>query len=98
MYILPSLSVLACTFTLVLSAPSATIPAGKIVGTTCANGASAFLSVPFGVPPVGSLRWTAPQPYNSSFPVAGYDASKKGAVCIQFGGEFTETGLTSEDW
>lgn len=80
------------------TAPSVPIPEGTLHGTTCSNGASAFLSIPFAVPPVGNLRWTSPQEYTQTFPVSGYDATSKGAACIQFGTEFTETGKTSEDW
>ena len=84
---------------LVRAAPSVTIPAGTLQGTTCTNGASAFLSVPFAIPPVGNLRWTSPQSYNQSFPSSGYNATAKGPLCIQFGGsEFTEAGPSSEDW
>jgi hypothetical protein len=40
---------------LVSASPTVTIPAGTLHGATCSNGANAFLSVPFAVPPVGSL-------------------------------------------
>lgn len=95
---LRSLLVAAPALTLVRAAPSVTIPAGTLQGTTCSNGASAFLSVPFAVPPVGGLRWTSPQAYNRTFPASGYNATTKSAECIQFGTEFTEPGLQSEDW
>ena len=93
------LSVVASGCALVTAAPSVTIPAGTIQGTTCPNGASAFFSVPFAVPPVGNLRWTSPQAYNQSFPASGYNATTKRPICIQFGGpEFTDPGTPSEDW
>ena len=96
---LPSLSVVATGLALVRAAPSVTIPAGTLQGTTCSNGASAFLSIPFAVPPVGNLRWTSPQAYNQTFPASGYSATTKGAICIQFGGkEFSQNGTSSEDW
>jgi len=95
---LRSLSVIALGLALVTAAPSVTIPAGTLLGTTCSNGASAFLSIPFAMPPVGSLRWTSPQAYNQTFPASGYNATTKGAICIQFGTEFTEPGPTSENW
>ncbi len=95
----PSLSLLALGLALVRAAPSVTIPAGKVVGTTCPSGPSAFLSIPFAKPPVGDLRWTSPQAYNETFPSDGLNATAKGALCIQFGGvEFTEAGTDSEDW
>ncbi len=95
---LRSLLVAAPALTLVRAAPSVTIPAGTLQGTTCSNGASAFLSVPFAVPPVGGLRWTSPQAYNQTFPASGYNATTKGTICIQFGAEFTDAGPESEDW
>jgi hypothetical protein len=95
---LRSLSVVATGLALVTAVPNVTIPAGTLQGTTCSNGASAFLSIPFAMPPIGSLRWTSPQAYNQTFPASGYNATTKGAVCIQFGTEFEEPGTTSEDW
>jgi carboxylesterase type B len=96
--ILRCLFVVSASLTLVGAIPSVNIPAGTLHGTTCSNGANAFLSIPFAIPPVGNLRWTSPQVYNQTFPVSGYDATTKGAVCIQFGTEFTEQGEISEDW
>jgi len=97
-FFLRCISIATLGFILVKAQPYVTLPAGTVHGTTCSNGGSAFLSVPFAIPPVGNLRWTSPQAYNETFPVGGYDATTKGAVCIQFGSEFTEGGLTSEDW
>ena len=56
--------------------------AGLIEGTTSADGAvRAFLGVPYAAPPVGPLRWKAPQP------VAPWQGVRKatafGARCIQ---------------
>lgn len=90
-------SLLALSLPSVNAAPSVTIAAGTIHGMTCTNGASAFLSIPYAVPPVGDLRWTAPQAYDQKFPSTGYSATTKGAACIQFGSQFLETGTTSED-
>jgi hypothetical protein len=92
------LSVIASVFALVGAAPKVTISAGKLLGTTCSNGASAFLSIPFAIPPIGSLRWTSPQPYNQKFPASGFNATTQGPLCFQFGKEFTESGTPSEDW
>jgi carboxylesterase type B len=92
------LSIVSGVFALVGAAPSVTIPAGKVLDITCSNGASAFLSIPFAIPPIGNLRWTSPQPYNRKFPASGYNATTQGPLCFQFGKEFTESGPTSEDW
>jgi carboxylesterase type B len=95
---LRSLFIVALGLTLVRGAPTVTIPAGTLHGTTCPNGASAFLSIPFAIPPIGSLRWTSPQAYNETFPVSGHNATTQGAECIQFGTEFLQPGNASEDW
>jgi carboxylesterase type B len=94
------LSVAVFCLARVRAAPSATIPAGTVLGTTCSNGASAFLSIPFAEKPVGDLRWASPQAYNETFPANGLNATTKGLLCIQFGGlEFTEQGINeTEDW
>jgi carboxylesterase type B len=98
-HFLHSLFVATPALALTRAVPSVTIPAGTLHGTTCSNGASAFLSVPFAIPPVGNLRWTSPEAYNQTFPTSGYNASAKGAICIQFGGqELTIAGIESEDW
>ncbi|KAE9367547.1 alpha/beta-hydrolase [Stipitochalara longipes BDJ] len=92
------LPVVATALTLVRAGPTVTIPAGTVYGTTCPNGANAFLSLPFAVPPVGDLRWTSPQAYNQSFPSSGYNATKLGNICVQFGGtEFTDPQPDFED-
>jgi len=98
-YFLRSLPVVATALTLVTAGPTVTIPAGTVYGTTCPNGANAFLSLPFAVPPVGDLRWTLPQAYNQSFPGNSYNATKLGNICVQFGGkEFTDPQPDFEDW
>ena len=56
------------------------IDTGLISGTT-SNGVRVYKGIPFGAPPVGELRWKAPQP------VAKWDSVRKadafGDVCIQ---------------
>ena len=51
---------------LLASAASAQIPQAKVTGGlvagTVADGLSIFKGIPFAAPPVGTLRWTAPQP------------------------------------
>ena len=92
------LSLATTGLALVRAGPSVTIDAGSLLGTTCSNGASAFLSIPFAVPHVGNLRWTSPQAYTQPFLAGGYNATTKGSVCIKFGSEFTEPERQSEDW
>jgi para-nitrobenzyl esterase len=55
---------------------------GEIGGSVeSAPGVRAFKGIPFAAPPVGALRWTAPQPVAKWSGVR--DASKYGNVCIQ---------------
>jgi len=44
-----------------MAPPAATIPQGPVTGKV-ENGAEAFLGLPYARPPVGDLRWRAPQP------------------------------------
>ena len=61
-------------------APRATVAQGALVGRE-ADGVRSFKGVPYARPPVGDLRWRAPQP------AAGWsgerDAGQVGAICIQ---------------
>ena len=55
--------------------------AGSIEGARDASGASAYLGIPFAAPPVGALRWAAPQPVT---PWPGVrKATQFGARCMQ---------------
>jgi len=46
--------------------PIATTPLGKLEGTWQAkNGIAVFKGIPFAKPPVGDLRWRAPQPVDA---------------------------------
>jgi len=61
-------------------APRATVGQGVLVGGE-ANGVRSFKGVPYARPPVGDLRWRAPQPAE---PWGGErDAGQVGAICIQ---------------
>src|SRR5688500_14880609 len=55
--------------------------AGLVSGVTLPSGVRAFKGIPFGAPPVGELRWRAPQP------VAKWEGVRKaeqfGNVCVQ---------------
>lgn len=64
----PMLSLAAITMALAVhgradaqSAPVVDAPAGKLAGTAQGD-LDVFKGVPYAVPPVGKLRWTAPQP------------------------------------
>lgn len=60
-----------------------TLRDGKIVGGSGRYGSYAWLGIPFAAPPVGSLRWRAPQkpaPWKGTFA-----ATEFGHACPQFG-------------
>src|SRR5712675_1314002 len=57
------------------------VTGGKVAGVAGVNGIVAFKGIPFAAPPVGPLRWKAPQPLK---PWAGVkQASSFGASCMQ---------------
>ena len=53
---------------------------GLVSGTQVTPGVKAYLGIPYAKPPVGDLRWKAPQP-NSWTGI--WNADRKGAECIQ---------------
>src|SRR5262245_11407470 len=58
----------------------AEITGGKVAGVA-PNGIASFKGIPFAAPPVGALRWKAPQPVK---PWTGVkQASEYGASCMQ---------------
>ena len=59
-----------------------TPPAGPLVGFRDAYGAHAWLGIPFAKPPVGALRWRAPEPMPAW--QATREALAFGASCTQF--------------
>ncbi len=65
-----------------------TLDAGQLGGSTASSdGVRVFKGIPFAAPPVGELRWKAPQPVAKWTGVR--DASKFGNVCIQPAGPTT---------
>jgi para-nitrobenzyl esterase len=79
------------------AAPTVTLDSGTIRGTS-KDGESVFLGVPFAAPPVGPLRWKAPQPAAHWSGVRAADAF--GPACIQFkksDAVYAANGPTSED-
>ncbi len=94
-----SLAVLGATAAiLVQAAPTVTIANGTLRGGKCSQAdVDYFLSIPYAKPPLGSLRFAAPQPYNQSFGET-YDATKQALTCPQFGTLFVDTSPASEDW
>jgi para-nitrobenzyl esterase len=90
------LMTLAVAVTAVQAAPvqtAVTIDAGPLQGQA-ADGVIAFKGIPYARPPVGALRWRAPQPVAPWLAVR--DASKFGADCMQapFGGDAAPLGVT----
>ncbi len=65
---------------------------GKIEGETCE-----YLGIPYAKPPVGELRWTAPEPADGWSGIR--EATAYGATCVQggFGGLLAGEGEKSED-
>ena len=53
---------------------------GALAGTRLPSGVKAYLGVPFAKPPVGELRWRAPQPFRWT---GIWNADRKGPECIQ---------------
>lgn len=73
-----------------VTTPSVTIRDGALKGVAVTDSINAFLGIPYAAPPVGELRWRAPQP------VTGWkeprDATRFGAACPQPDDRFS--GLT----
>jgi para-nitrobenzyl esterase len=56
------------------------IESGAVAGTRLASGVRAYLGIPFAQPPVGRLRWAAPEPIRWA---GTWNADRKGPECIQ---------------
>jgi len=74
------------------------VDGGQISGTA-ANGVRVFKGIPFAAPPVGELRWKAPQPVVAWQGVRAADAF--GASCMQepypAGSPYASSGVTAAD-
>ena len=57
-----------------------TVTGGSVAGVT-ANGIAVFKGIPFAAPPVGELRWKAPQPLKAWSGVK--QTTKYGSSCMQ---------------
>src|SRR5437868_5546011 len=88
---------LLVTMTAYAEVREADVTGGKVAGVA-ANGIVSFKGVPFAAPPVGTLRWKAPQPVT---PWTGVkDGSKYGSACMQdpmFPSLFSAPPQLSED-
>lgn len=93
--------ILACSLAAVVglssastqAAPQVSTDSGTLQGRTV-DGVQQFLGIPYAAPPVGSLRWKAPQ---APAPWQGIrDATRSGAACPQLPGDYSQTA-TSED-
>lgn len=76
------------------SQPTVIITQGTLAGTA-ENGIAVFKGIPFAAPPVGELRWHAPQPPVSW--AGTRDASQFGNACIQNPLPVEPVGAQSED-
>lgn len=83
----------------IAAAQTVTIANGTLQGSRCADTAvNSFLKIPYAQPPIGPLRFTAPQPWTTSFVNGTRDATAAAPACVQFLPLFAEAGEQSEDW
>ncbi|KAF2669075.1 alpha/beta-hydrolase [Microthyrium microscopicum] len=83
---------------LVSAQPNVTINIGSINGEQCpSTNSSRYLGIPYAQPPVGSLRFAAPQPYNGTYPGGTFNATKTPATCLPFSQGYINPSPTSED-
>lgn len=78
-----------------IAAPHARIAQGELVGQVTGMGPYAFKGIPYAAPPVGPLRWKAPQPAPGWQGVR--DAAKFGPACMQQPTLRIPTSAMSED-
>jgi para-nitrobenzyl esterase len=94
--LLTAVSITATTGALAEIPAEVTIDSGTIVGTTGAGAdVRVFKGIPFAAPPVGALRWRAPQPVAKWSGVKS--ATEYAPRCTQGGGQNANAPPTSED-
>lgn len=77
------------------AAPDVVATAGGPVKATARGAMTTYFAIPYAAPPVGELRWRAPQPAAKwSAPIA---KGKSGAACLQTGAPSFRSGGDSED-
>ncbi|KAH8677987.1 Carboxylesterase [Xylariales sp. PMI_506] len=70
---------------------------GTLQGGKCnTTESNYFFAIPYAKPPIGDLRYAAPQPYDKKFN-GTYDATTIANSCIQFSTVFAESNTLSED-
>jgi para-nitrobenzyl esterase len=72
----------------------AQVTGGRVAGSE-SNGVVAFKGIPFAAPPVGALRWKAPQPVHRWSGVR--DAASFAPACLQAANPYTAAPSMSED-
>jgi len=73
------------------------VTGGTVRGAELADGSTIFRSIPYAKPPIGELRWRAPQPVELWQGVR--DATQAGAPCLQrsYGWNAADAAAGSED-
>jgi para-nitrobenzyl esterase len=74
------IAMFACAWVMAAAPDAITVEGGKISGTV-ANGVRVYKGIPFAAPPVGDLRWKAPQPVVAWSGVKNADTF--GSQCVQ---------------
>jgi para-nitrobenzyl esterase len=70
---------------------------GDVVGSDV-DGCQAWMGIPFAEPPVGDLRFEAPQPWQSAYPEGRWDAQAARSACVQSDGQGDEDCLFLNIW